>query len=170
MQPLGWMDGELLTPELPRLVPPWLANFIGKRVYGFLLQTEGGSHADNGVIAEVNGSALPRLDYDQARLPAALAEHKQLVSMLKKQLLTLGYIGLTKPIPLEGSAHACGTLVAGNDPASSVVDAQGKVHGLDNLYVVDGSVLQRSSRVNSALTIYAWALRVASLLNREGMA
>jgi choline dehydrogenase-like flavoprotein len=27
---------------------------------------------------------------------------------------------------------------------------------------VDGSVLPRSSRVNPALTIYAWALRVAS--------
>jgi choline dehydrogenase-like flavoprotein len=35
---------------------------------------------------------------------------------------------------------------------------------MDNLYVVDGSALPRSSRVNPALTIYAWALRVASLL------
>jgi choline dehydrogenase-like flavoprotein len=32
------------------------------------------------------------------------------------------------------------------------------------LYVVDGSVLPRSSRVNPSLTIYAWALRVADLL------
>jgi choline dehydrogenase-like flavoprotein len=45
-----------------------------------------------------------------------------------------------------------------------VVDAQGKVHGLDGLYVVDGSVLPRSSRVNPSLTIYAWSLRVAELL------
>jgi choline dehydrogenase-like flavoprotein len=44
------------------------------------------------------------------------------------------------------------------------VDAEGRVHGLDNLYVVDGSVLPRSSRVNPALTIYAWGLRVASKL------
>jgi choline dehydrogenase-like flavoprotein len=29
---------------------------------------------------------------------------------------------------------------------------------------VDGSVLPRSSRVNPALTIYAWGLRVASRL------
>jgi choline dehydrogenase-like flavoprotein len=29
---------------------------------------------------------------------------------------------------------------------------------------VDGSVLPRSSRVNPALTIYAWALRVADRL------
>lgn len=167
VQPLGWMDGELLAPELPSLVPGWLANMIGRRVYGFFLQTEDGSHLDNRVVAAGAGSSLPLIDYDAARLPPAAAEHKQLVSMLKRQLLTLGYVGLTKAIPLTGSAHACGTLVAGNDPSTSVVDARGKVHGLNNVYVVDGSVLPRSSRVNPALTIYAWSLRVASLLNRE---
>ena len=35
---------------------------------------------------------------------------------------------------------------------------------MDGLYVVDGSILPRSSRVNPALTIYAWALRVADSL------
>jgi len=67
-------------------------------------------------------------------------------------------------VPLAGTAHACGTLVAGEDPARSVVDRNGKVHGLDNLYVADGSILPRSSRVNPALTIYAWALRTADHL------
>ena len=56
------------------------------------------------------------------------------------------------------------SLVTGRDPSHSVVDAEGRVHGMENLYVVDGSALPRSSRVNPALTIYAWALRVASLL------
>ena len=166
VQPLGWMDGELLAPQLPTIVPRWLANIIGKRVYGFFLQTEDGSHADNRVIAALTSTGLPRLDYDAARLPAAAAEHKQLVSMLRKQLLTIGYIGLTKPVPLTGTAHACGTLVMGYSPVTSAVDANGRVHGLDNVYVVDGSVLPRSSRVNPALTIYAWALRVASLINK----
>ena len=166
VQPLGWMDGELLAPQLPTIVPRWLANIIGKRVYGFFLQTEDGSHADNRVIAALTSTGLPRLDYDAARLPAAAAEHKQLVSMLRKHLLTIGYIGLTKPVPLTGTAHACGTLVMGYSPVTSAVDANGRVHGLDNVYVVDGSVLPRSSRVNPALTIYAWALRVASLINK----
>jgi len=35
---------------------------------------------------------------------------------------------------------------------------------MKSLYVVDGSILPRSSRVNPSLTIYAWALRVASEL------
>lgn len=168
VQPLGWMDGELLAPELPDFVPRWLADAIGSRVYGFFLQTEDGSHPDNRVLARAKGSTLPQLDYDAARLPAAHAEHKRLVRLLQRQLLSIGYIGLVKPIPVTGTAHACGTLAAGKDPAASVVDANGKVHGLDNLYVVDGSVLPRSSRVNPALTIYAWGLRVASRLGTKG--
>lgn len=45
-----------------------------------------------------------------------------------------------------------------------MVDADGRVHGMSNVYVTDCSVLPRSSRVNQALTIYAWGLRVASRL------
>ena len=47
------------------------------------------------------------------------------------------------------------------------VDPHGRVHGMHNLYVVDGSVLPRISRVNPALTIYAWALRVAGKLDQS---
>jgi choline dehydrogenase-like flavoprotein len=93
-----------------------------------------------------------------------MAEHRRLIQRFRRQLLRLGYIGFIKPIPVTGTAHACGTLVTGKDPADSVVDRNGKVHGMEDLYVVDGSILPRSSRVNPALTIYAWGLRVATLL------
>ena len=56
-------------------------------------------------------------------------------------------------------------MVTGSDPQTSVVDPQGKVHGLQGLYVGDGSVLPRSSRVNPALTIYAWGLRLGDHLS-----
>jgi choline dehydrogenase-like flavoprotein len=68
---------------------------------------------------------------------------------------------------MAGTAHALGSLVTGSDPAASVVDADGKVHGMQNLYVGDGSVLPRSSRVNPALTIYAWGLRLGDHLARR---
>jgi choline dehydrogenase-like flavoprotein len=73
-------------------------------------------------------------------------------------------VSFTQRIGLAGTAHACGTLVTGHDPAHAVVDAQGAVFGMPGLYVVDGSALPRSSRVNPSLTIYAWALRVAQLI------
>lgn len=167
VQPLGWTDGELFASEAPALLPRWLCNFIGTRVYGFFLQTEDGSHFDNRVLAQAPGGDLPLIDYDPQRLAPALAEHKRLRRKLARQLLADGYLPLTKTIPLAGTAHACGTLMAGRDPALSVVDARGRVHGLENLFVADGSVLPRSSRVNPALTIYAWALRLASLISSD---
>ena len=35
---------------------------------------------------------------------------------------------------------------------------------MEGLYVADGSVLPRTSRVNPALTIYAWGLRLGEEL------
>jgi len=166
IQPLGF-DGELLSTLIPGLVPRRFARALGQRAYGFFLQTEDGSDLANRVVAQTDGARYPQLDYDPARLPAARDEHRRLVRDFERSLWKIGLLAAAKAIPLAGTAHACGTLVAGDDPRSSVVDADGKAHGLDNLYVVDGSVLPRSSRVNPSLTIYAWALRVAERLQRE---
>ncbi|MCP5426302.1 MAG: GMC family oxidoreductase [Gammaproteobacteria bacterium] len=163
IQPLGF-DGELLSTLIPGFVPRGLARALGRRAYGFFLQTEDGSDPANRVVAKTDGAEYPLLDYDSARMPAALEEHRRLVRTFNRSLMKIGIPAAAKGIPLAGTAHACGTLVAGNDPRHSVVDADGKVHGLENLYVVDGSVLPRSSRGNPSLTIYAWALRVADRL------
>jgi choline dehydrogenase-like flavoprotein len=68
--------------------------------------------------------------------------------------------------------HALGTCRMGSDAATSVVDATGRVHELNNLYIADGSVFVTSAGVNPALTIQAVALRIADqvlsrLLRRE---
>jgi len=107
------------------------------------------------------------MDYEEARLPPALNEHAYLIRRFRAALLRAGMIAFSQRIGLAGTAHVNGTLIAGNDPRTSAVDAQGKVHGLKSLYVVDGSVLPRSSRVNPSLTIYAWSLRTASLLAKQ---
>lgn len=165
VQPLGF-DGELIGALLPGFVPRRLATALGNHAYGFFLQTEDGSHPDNRVLAG-NDTAPPTLDYDPQRLGAARTEHRRLVRALTMALLRAGMLGFSRSIPLSGTAHACGSLVMGDDPEHSVVDAQGCVHGMQNLYVVDGSVLPRSSRVNPSLTIFAWALRVAATLARN---
>ena len=156
----GNLTRQIVLTQAPAFVPRVLIEPFAQRAVGLFLQTEDGSHPDQRVVA--TAGSPPRIDNDPARLPTAHAEHRQLTRALRGQLVRLGYVPVTKAIPLSGTAHACGTLIAGNDPASSVVDAEGRVHGLENVYVVDGSVLPRSSRVNPALTIYAWALRVAS--------
>lgn len=62
----------------------------------------------------------------------------------------------------ERIAHACGTCRFGNDPRESVLDADNRAHGIDNLYVVDASFFPSSGGTNPALTIAANALRVAA--------
>ena len=165
VQPLGF-DAELIGALMPAFVPRRLATAIGQYAYGFFLQTEDGSHEANRVVAGREGRP-PQLDYDPQRLSPAQAEHRRLVSQLRKVLLAARMIAFSQTIPLSGTAHACGSLVMGSDPATSVVDTQGKVHGMANLYVVDGSVLPRSSRVNPSLTIFAWAMRVAEGLIKQ---
>lgn len=162
VQNTGCIDGEMFAVEAPGWLPRRACDALGARAYGFFLQTEDGSHSDNRILDLPDGRR--QIDYDIARLPASAAEHQRLTRTLRLQFLRLGYLPVVKPVGIDGTAHACGTLMAGTDPHTSVVDARGRVHGMDNLYVVDGSVLPRSSRVNPALTIYAWALRVASLL------
>lgn len=166
IQPLGF-DGELLSTLIPGFVPRGFARALGHRAYGFFLQTEDGSDPANPVVAKTNGTRYPQLDYDPARLPAAREEHRRLVRDFNRSLWRIGLPAAARAIPLAGTAHACGTLVAGHDPRTSVVNAEGKVHGLDNLYVVDGSMLPRSSRANPSLTIYAWALRVVDRLSQR---
>lgn len=61
----------------------------------------------------------------------------------------------------ERIAHACGTCRAGHDPTTSVVNAENRAHGLDNLWVCDASFLPSSGGTNPSLTIAANALRVA---------
>jgi choline dehydrogenase-like flavoprotein len=160
----GSLARDIILTQAPGLVPKAMVRPFAGRALGLFLQTEDGSHRDNRVLQAGGWPPRPQIDHDLRRIPEAASEHRRLVSTLRKQLVTLGYLPVTKAIPITGTAHACGTLLAGNDPTTSVVDGEGRVHGMENLYVVDGSVLPRSSRVNPALTIYAWALRVASRL------
>lgn len=60
------------------------------------------------------------------------------------------------------SQHPLGTTRMGSEPRNSVVDVQGRVWDLAELYVVDGGVLPTSLGVNPQLTIMAMAKRLAN--------
>ena len=63
--------------------------------------------------------------------------------------------------------HHIGTTRMGLDPAYSVVDADCKVHEIDNLYIAGSSVFPTSSQANPTLTIVALALRLANHLTSK---
>lgn len=60
--------------------------------------------------------------------------------------------------------HPMGTARMGTDPASSVVDAWGRVHDADGLWILDASVMPSSTAVNPQITIMALAARGARRL------
>ncbi|MBZ0270083.1 GMC family oxidoreductase [bacterium] len=62
------------------------------------------------------------------------------------------------------AAHHMGTTRMHADPKRGVVDADGRVHGLANLYVAGSSVFPTSGVVNPTFTIVALALRLAEHL------
>ena len=70
--------------------------------------------------------------------------------------------GLYSTYSQPSSTHLAGTCMMGNDPEQSVVDANGKVHGVMNLYIADASILPSQGMGDSpSLTIQAMALRIA---------
>jgi choline dehydrogenase-like flavoprotein len=65
---------------------------------------------------------------------------------------------------VTGGQHQAGTARMGADPATSVTDPFGRVHGHDNLWVMDGSVHVTNGGFNPVLSILALAYRSAEHL------
>jgi choline dehydrogenase-like flavoprotein len=65
----------------------------------------------------------------------------------------------------DRTAHLLGTCRMGNDPTSSVVNADCRTHEVPNLFICDGSVFPTSSAVNPSLTIEAIAARTADRIS-----
>ena len=62
----------------------------------------------------------------------------------------------------DGTAHLMGTARMGNDPTTSVVNADCRSWDIPNLWICDGSVFPTSGGVNPSETIQAIALRTAN--------
>lgn len=62
------------------------------------------------------------------------------------------------------ASHHMGTTRMGNDPKTSVVDKDCKVHGMENLYIGGSSVFPTVGYANPTFTIVALAVRLAERL------
>jgi choline dehydrogenase-like flavoprotein len=60
-----------------------------------------------------------------------------------------------------------GGLRFGNDPKTSALDSDCRVHGTDNCFVSDGSFMPNGGSVTPTLTIYANAFRIADIILRQ---
>jgi choline dehydrogenase-like flavoprotein len=67
-------------------------------------------------------------------------------------------------LPIEPSYHHMCTTRMADDPRHGVVDANGRVHGIDNLYCAGSSVFSTSGDGTPTMMITALALRLADHL------
>jgi choline dehydrogenase-like flavoprotein len=68
---------------------------------------------------------------------------------------------------LSAGQHQAGTCRMGNDPQTSVVDRNCRLHDVENVYVIDASVHVTNGGFNPALTIMANAFRTSAALVQE---
>lgn len=107
---------------------------------------------------------LPVLRLDWRIQPAVIRAMEELCRLLGGALARTGFGRL---LPEAGeprftdASHHMGTTRMGVDPRTSVVDAQGRVHGLDNLWIAGSSLFPSGGHANPTLTIVALALRQA---------
>ena len=66
------------------------------------------------------------------------------------------------------SAHQMGGCAMGGDPRTSVVNARGKHHEFENLWIADSSIFPTSLGVNPQLSVYAHARLFATAIARAG--
>jgi choline dehydrogenase-like flavoprotein len=94
--------------------------------------------------------------------------NRQLLNLISRRLSP--YLSTTIVTGTKNNinfGHACGTCRFGNDPKSSVLNADNKAHELDNLYIVDASFFPTSSGTNPSLTIAANAIRVGEIIDQK---
>ncbi len=162
VQLLGKISGPILASDTP--IPGPLAGWIARHSVDILAMSEDLPNPDSRVTLKGDQVVL---DWKRSNWEAHLA----LVAVLKKKLRKAGYpIVLSRAFDRRTPSHQCGTARMGADPATSVVEANCRSHDLENLYIVDASVLPTSAAVNPALTIAALALRTAAHIRERAAA
>jgi choline dehydrogenase-like flavoprotein len=107
-------------------------------------------------------SEVERRTYNRARALVALEFGRLGIGRVNVKLLPDdGW-----PPELRAANHHLGTTRMSADPKTGVVDANCRVHGVGNLYVVGGSVFATSGYAHPTLTIVALAARLGDELRR----
>jgi len=160
MQMLGRSDEVTIGFDAPDAEDP---AELARHSLDFWLTTEDLPLPENRV--RVGGDGRIRLTYT----PTNLEAHARLNGRFRGLLDTMGcrqevherpsYLG--GRLGIGGTAHQNGTIRFGDDPATSALDIDCRMHEVDNLYVADSSFFVSSTAVNPTLTIIANALRVA---------
>lgn len=173
-RPRGKLGGiqQLATPpvglvkcQLPRLLSAVCAPWVD-HLTGLLVIAEDQPQYDNRVLLESGATdrfGLPRLHVTHRYSSRDIAAGRALAGGARAILRRAGAWAFYRH-RIGTLSHAVGTVRMGLDPRSSALDHDCRFRGLENLYLVDGSVMPTSAGVNPSLTIAANALRMAHRL------
>lgn len=163
---------------------PWLLHKLGSLEIALLVRAEQAPDPDSRIrlTGERDAAGVPRVALDWRLGALDRRSVAVLVGALGEELRRLG-LGRVEPAawlsgdrwetdPLIsshpiGGYHHMGTTRMGEDPRRSVTDADGRVHGLANLWIAGSSLFPTSSWANPTLTIVALALRTADRIAGE---
>ena len=158
--PLG-----LVRAELPRLVGAMVAPWV-KHLTGLLVMAEDQPVYENRVLLDESAAdryGVPRLLISHRHTSRDLAAGAALARVAGRVLRRAGALACYRH-RVATFSHAVGTVRMGTDRHTSALDADCRYRGLENLTVVDASVMPTSAAVNPSLTISAIALRAAERL------
>lgn len=116
-------------------------------------------------VRDARGVPVSRITYRQHERNAD--EEQFMVDRCAELLEEAGAETVVKPHIQRASeagisTHQLGSCRMGKDPVSSVTDRTGRVHGVPNVYLADGSLLGNPGGSNPSLTIQALAYWVAA--------
>jgi choline dehydrogenase-like flavoprotein len=165
MQQLPTPPVGLVRAELPRLVGAMVAPWI-EHLTGLLVMAEDQPVYENRVLLDESATdryGVPRLLVSHRHTARDRAAGAVLASTAKRILRRAGALACYRH-EVATFSHGVGTVRMGSDRYTSALDADCRFRGLQNLTVVDASVLPTSAAVNPSLTISAIALRAAERL------
>ncbi len=162
-------DGDVVRRAAGKLTGAFLQKPLVHRLQNLLCVAEDEPGRDNRVSLEAATDAfgMRRIRVEHRYRQADHDRLQLLVRRARKILRTAGALA-TRVWPISSFSHAVGTLRMGNEGDDAPLDPAGRLRGLDNLFVTDGSTFPASGGVNPSLTIAAGALRIAEgIVNRR---
>ena len=120
---------------------------------------------DNRVELASGPDEKDRFGLPVAKVTFSLKENdKKMIEFGKNKVMEIMHAAGAKEIVQESRyAHLVGAARMSADPATGVCDKFGRTWDIDNLFVMDGSVMPTQGSANPGLTIQALAARTAGL-------
>ena len=159
--PITWAEHMIAQGHWGQPLREYMRDYVHWATLGALCEFE--PAADNRVTLadEVDRHGLPVAHFAYSQMD----NDRQLMKAAQRSMETiLRAAGAGEVATIGRYAHLVGGARMAAHPADGVVDADHRVFGVPNLFVVDGSTLPTQGSANPALTIMALAARVADRL------